>query len=221
MFSRSSVRAFYAIHRYVLLSIMALGPQQRSSFGESISSAASESRGSRTAQQIVARVAELRSVHAAFAWFRAHARELEDLQLEVTAIPAPPWGEAARSHWLKARFEELRLAEVHEDELGNVFGTLPGTDPDAPYLALSAHLDTVFPAGTPIAVTRDAGKLYGPGISDNASGITALLAIVGALRDTNIANTAPILFIGNVGEEGEGNLRGMRHIFQQPRWLES
>jgi acetylornithine deacetylase/succinyl-diaminopimelate desuccinylase-like protein len=160
-------------------------------------------------------------VHEAFAWFRAHSRELEDCQLEVTAIPAPPWGEAARGHWLKSQFEELGLADVHQDELGNVFGVRPGTDINAPYLALSAHLDTVFPAGTPIAVAREAGKLYGPGISDNASGITALLAIAGALRDTHIETTAPILFIGNVGEEGEGNLRGMRHIFEQPKWFES
>lgn len=200
---------------------MALGPQQQPSFGRAISPASGESRDTRSAQQVVARVAELRSVHQAFAWFRAHSRELEDRQLEVTAIPAPPWGEAARSHWLKSQFEELALADVHQDELGNVFGVRPGTDINAPYLALSAHLDTVFPAGTPISVAREGGKFYGPGISDNASGITALLAMAGALRDTNIETTAPILFIGNVGEEGEGNLRGMRHIFQQGKWFES
>jgi len=200
---------------------MALGPQQRPAFGEAISPAAGETRTSRTAQQMVERVAELRSVHAAFAWFRAHARELEDLQLEVTAIPAPPWGEGARSHWLKARFEGLGSSDVHQDELGNVFGIRTGSDAKAPFFALSAHLDTVFPAETEITVLREGSKLYGPGISDNGSGITALLAIAGALRDSGIANTAPILFIGNVGEEGEGNLRGMRHIFQQAKWLDS
>jgi tripeptide aminopeptidase len=200
---------------------MALGPQQRPSFGEAVSPVAGESRTARTAQQTVARVAELRSVHAAFAWFRSRARELEDLQLEVTAIPASPWGEAARSRWLKARFEGLGLAEVHQDELGNVFGIRPGADTSAPFFALSAHLDTVFPPETPITVLREGSKLHGPGISDNGSGITALLAIAGALHDSSIANSAPILFIGNVGEEGEGNLRGMRHIFQQARWLDS
>src|SRR5664279_2092719 len=120
---------------------MALGPQQRGSFGEAVSPVAGESRTARTAQQTVARVAELRSVHAAFAWFRAHARHLEDLQLEVTAIPAPPWGEVARSKWLETRFEALGLSEVHQDELGNVFGVRPGSDTVAPFLALSAHLD--------------------------------------------------------------------------------
>ncbi len=177
--------------------------------------------GEQPAQQLVARLAEMRSVHDAFAWFRSHSRELEDRQMEVTAIPAPPWGEAARSEWLKARFEELGLSDVHQDELGNVFGIRPGITSDAPHIALSAHLDTVFPPGTEITVTREAGKLYGPGISDNGSGIVALLAIAGAMRDAAIANRAPILFIGSVGEEGEGDLRGMRHIFQQRRWLDS
>jgi acetylornithine deacetylase/succinyl-diaminopimelate desuccinylase-like protein len=169
----------------------------------------------------VARLAELRPVHEAFAWFRSHSRELEDRQMEVTAIPAPPWGEAARSAWLQARFEELGLAEVHQDELGNVFGVRVGTDKEAPFVALSAHLDTVFPAGTEINIRREVDKLYGPGISDNGSGIVALLAIAGALREAAIANVSPILFLGSVGEEGEGDLRGMRHIFQQRRWLDT
>ncbi len=178
----------------------------------------SESQGLRSAQQQVAQVAELRHTHDAFAWFRDHARELEELQLEVTAIAAPPWGETARGEWLASRFAELGLSDVHRDELGNVFGIRPGADPGAPFIALSAHIDTVFPADTPISARRDAGRLYGPGVSDNSSGITALLAIAGAMQSAGLANTAPILFIGNVGEEGEGDLRGMRYIYQQPRW---
>ncbi len=196
---------------------MPLGPSTRAFSRET----STRLPGEQPAQQQVARLAELRGVHDAFAWFRAHSRELEDRQMEVTAIPAPPWGEAARSEWLKTRFEELGLSEVRQDELGNVFGIRPGTSADAPFIALSAHLDTVFPPGTEISVTREAGKLYGPGISDNSSGIVALLAIAGAMRDVSIVNLAPILFIGSVGEEGEGDLRGMRHIFQQARWLDS
>ncbi len=200
---------------------MALGPQQRTSFVRMISRDGGESHGMRTEQREVARLAELPAVHDAFAWFRSHARALEDLQLEVTSIPASPWGEAARAGWMHGRFESLGLAEVQQDELGNVFGVLPGTNISAPYVALSAHLDTVFPPDTPITVAREGGKLYGPGIADNGAGLTALLAIAGALRETGIEHAAPILFIGNVGEEGEGNLRGMRHIFQQPRWADS
>ena len=197
---------------------MGPGPPARASSTEL---SFSESQGSRSAQQQVARAAELRKVHEAFAWFRSRARELEDLQLEVTSIAAPPWGEAVRSAWLKERFSDLGLTDVHQDELGNVFAIRPGTDPNAAYIALSAHIDTVFPAGTPIEVRRDAGKLYGPGISDNSSGIVALLAIAGAMQAANLSNAAPVLFVGDVGEEGEGDLRGMRHIFQQPKWSAS
>jgi tripeptide aminopeptidase len=198
---------------------MPLGPSARALFREG--TPASKAQKERSAQQQIAALAELRSVHQAFAWFRSYSRELEDRQLEVTAIPAPYLGEAARGDWLKARFEELGLAEVHQDELGNVFGIRPGTVAETPYVALSAHLDTVFPAGTEINARREGDKLYGPGISDNGSGIVALLAIAGAMRDAPIASVAPILLIGSVGEEGEGNLRGMRHIFQQRRWLDS
>lgn len=195
---------------------MGLGPPVRAVSGEE--SPSSESQSSRSARQQVARIAELRRVHEAFAWFRSHSRQLEDLQLQVTSIAAPFHGEAARSEWLAKRFAELALSDVHQDELGNVFGIRPGSDPNAPYIALSAHLDTVFPPDTAISARRDADKLYGPGISDNSSGIIALLALTGAMHAAVIPNRAPILFIGNVGEEGEGDLRGMRHIFQQPKW---
>ena len=142
---------------------MALGPQHRISFSRMTSSDSGDSSAQRSPQHEVARLAELRAVHDAFTWFRVHGRELEDLQLEVTAIPAPPWGEAARAEWLRGRFEALGLADVHHDELCNVFGVLPGTDADAPYIALSAHLDTVFPAGTPISVKRRGRKTLRPG----------------------------------------------------------
>jgi acetylornithine deacetylase/succinyl-diaminopimelate desuccinylase-like protein len=205
----------------VLLSLMAMGPQQRAPLQQDVPAEAAESQRSRTAQQVVARLAELRGVHEAFAWFRSHSRELEDIQLEVTAIPAPPWGETARGQWLKSRFEQAGLADVHQDELGNVFGMRPGVGANALSLALSAHLDTVFPPDTPIKVEREDGKLKGPGISDNASGVTALLAIANVLQVAGVPTSAPILFIGNVGEEGEGNLRGMRHIFDQSKWFDS
>ncbi len=198
---------------------MGPGPQVRGSTWEAITR--SDSRQSRSAQQRVAGLAQLRPVHDAFAWFRSHGRELEELQLQVTSIAAPPWGESARSEWLAARFTELGLADVHRDELGNVFGIRPGTDPAAPFIALSAHIDTVFPADTPIIVRRDGNKLYGPGVSDNSSGIVALLAMAAAMQSAKLSNIAPVLFIGDVGEEGEGDLRGMRHIFQQPRWSAS
>ena len=89
------------------------------------------------------------------------------------------------------------------------------------YVALSAHIDTVFPAGTPLNVRQQGTRLYGPGVSDNGAGVTAMLAIAAVLRAVRIRHALPLVFIGNVGEEGEGDLRGMRHIFSAPRWKDS
>lgn len=167
-----------------------------------------------TPPQEVARVAAAREFHAVVEWLRAHAREIADRQLELTAIPAPPFGEQQRSAWVAEQFRHAGLKDVQVDELGNVFGVRPGTDKHARYLALSAHIDTVFAAGTKLDVRREGTKLYGPGISDNAAGVSALLAIAQALKETGTKLAMPVLFIGNVGEEGEGDLRGMRHIFR-------
>ena len=89
------------------------------------------------------------------------------------------------------------------------------------YVTLSAHLDTVFPAGTPLNVRQQGSRLYGPGVSDNGAGVTAMLAIAAALQAVGIRHALPFVFIGNVGEEGEGDLRGMRHIFSTQRWKDS
>lgn len=179
--------------------------------------------------QQIARIAELRLVHETMAWFRRNEHRIADWQLAVTAIPAAPFGEEQRSRWMRDRFEEIGLLDVHRDELGNVFGTRPGAPhlpqsagpSDTKFLAISAHMDTVFPAGTPLDVRLEGDRLRGPGICDNGAGLVALLALAAALHETNIQHRQPIVFIGNVGEEGEGDLRGMRHIFSQQRWHES
>jgi acetylornithine deacetylase/succinyl-diaminopimelate desuccinylase-like protein len=175
----------------------------------------------RAARQDVTRVAALPEVHAGFAWFRAHQRELIDAQMEVTRIAAPPFGEGLRADWLKQKFVELGLTDVHTDDIGNVLGLRPGTDSKANAVAVTAHLDTVFPPGTPVKVSREADRLLGPGISDNAAGIIGLLALAGALQETGIKTELPILFVGNVGEEGEGDVRGMRHLFGDSKWANS
>jgi tripeptide aminopeptidase len=166
--------------------------------------------------QEIARLAELPQVGSACVWFRAAESQVAQWQLDMASIPAPPFGETARGEWLKKRFRELGLAEVHADEVGNIFGILPGPGKDV--VTLSAHIDTVFPAGTPLNVRQQGERLYGPGVSDNGAGVAALLAIASAMQSSGISPSAPILFIGNVGEEGEGDLRGMRHIFSTSRW---
>src|SRR3954447_12666395 len=125
-------------------------------------------------RQSIADLASRRDVHAAFSWLRAHERETTDSQMELARVPAPPFGEQARTAWMLKRFRELGLEDVHADELGSVFGTAPCTEPGAPAVAISAHIDTVFPAGTPVEVRKDKdGKLHGPSVSDNCSGVAA------------------------------------------------
>jgi tripeptide aminopeptidase len=172
-----------------------------------------------TVQQEIARLAGLPELRAAFAWFRAQETQLAYWQLEMARIPAPPFGEAARAEWLKKRFREIGLTDVHIDEVGNVFGVRDGSAPG--FVSLSAHIDTVFPAGTPLNIRQQGTRLYGPGVSDNGAGVAALLAVAAALQSAKISPQIPIVFIGNVGEEGEGDLRGMRHIFANPRWKDS
>lgn len=169
--------------------------------------------------QEIAHLATLPEMRSAFSWMRAQEPQFAQWQLELASIAAPPFGESARGEWLVEKFRELGLDSVGSDEVGNVFGTHSGYGHG--YVSLSAHLDTVFPAGTPLNIRRQGSRLYGPGVSDNGAGITAMLAIAAALQALRIRHALPFLFIGNVGEEGEGDLRGMRHIFSTPRWKES
>lgn len=168
-------------------------------------------------QREIARIAEMRSVHAAFSYLHNQEMEFRRWQRELTEIPAPPFGEAARSEWLRQRFTALGLEDVQVDELGNVLGMLQ-SNRSAPMIGISAHLDTVFPQGTALQTREEANRLYGPGISDNAAGLIALLAVATALKRTQLQPATNIVFIGNVGEEGEGNLRGMRHLFSASPW---
>jgi len=107
--------------------------------------------------------------------------------------------------------------------VGNVFGVCAGYGKGYAnrFVTLSAHIDTVFPAATPLNIRQQGSRLYGPGVSDNGAGIAALLAVASVLVSTKISHALPLVFIGNVGEEGEGDLRGMRHVFATPRWRDA
>jgi len=175
-----------------------------------------EAQGALPAAPEIARLAALPEVRSALSSLRAQEAQFAVWQLEMARVSAPPFGETERARWLAERFRELDLQDVHIDDAGNVLGVYGGGGEQ--YVSLSAHIDTVFPAGTPLNIRQHGGRLYGPGISDNGAGVTALLATAAALRSTRLPLSTPIVFIGNVGEEGEGNLRGMRHIFCHPRW---
>lgn len=173
----------------------------------------------------VPQLAAQRRVHQAFRWLHLHDGLLLDWQRALVGIPAPPFGEQARAEWLLAQFQSMGLAETGIDSEGNVHGLLPApsdvsstTADPARALLLSAHIDTVFPAGTPIDPVIEGARLVAPGACDNAAGVTGLLAIAAALLDAAITLPCPVLFVGNVGEEGEGDLRGMRYLYQRSPW---
>jgi acetylornithine deacetylase/succinyl-diaminopimelate desuccinylase-like protein len=170
-------------------------------------------------QQEVARLAGLPEVRAAFDRFRSGESQFALWQMEATKVAAPPFGEAARGAWLADRFRELGLVDVQVDEVGNVFGVRPGYG--SRFVALSAHIDTVFPAATPLHIRQQGSRLYGPGVADNGAGIAAILAVASVLGSVRISHALPFVFIGNVGEEGEGDLRGMRHVFATPHWRDA
>ncbi|MFL6304498.1 MAG: M20/M25/M40 family metallo-hydrolase [Candidatus Sulfotelmatobacter sp.] len=170
-------------------------------------------------QQEVARLAASPEVRSAYNWFRTQEPQFLQWQMEMARIAAPPFGESARAAWLQERFREIGLDDIRIDDVGNVFGIHPGFG--RRYVALSAHIDTVFPANTPLNIRQQGSRIYGPGVSDNGAGVVAMLAIASLLRSVRVRHALPFVFIGNVGEEGEGDLRGMRHIFATPRWKDS
>ena len=167
----------------------------------------------------VTALASQRPVHAAFAWLHGNHMKIMDWQAQMVAIPAPPFLEQARSEWLAARFAEAGLSHVETDAVGNVLGWLPATklppESTGPVVVLSAHLDTVFPTGTPLNPVVDGDRLEAPGACDNGAGLAGMLAIIHALVESGTELPAPLIFLGNVGEEGEGDLRGVRHFYNQ------
>ena len=133
-------------------------------------------------------------------------------QIGLTEIPAPPFAEETRGRRMSELLEEAGLAQVQQDAVGNVVALRPGVEDGEP-LVLSAHLDTVFPAGTDVTVHVDGDVLRAPGISDDARGLAALVALARAMSEADITTRVPILFAATVGEEGSGDLRGVRHLF--------
>ncbi len=141
-----------------------------------------------------------------------HERSVEDLKL-LTEIEAPPFKEQKRAEAFLARMKALGLTDARIDAEGNVVGLRKGTG-HGPKLLISAHLDTVFPAGTDVKVKERDGKLYAPGISDDTRGLSVLLSWLKVLNDNKVQTQGDLLFVGNVGEEELGNLRGMKAIFR-------
>ncbi|MGH9569401.1 MAG: M28 family peptidase, partial [Candidatus Angelobacter sp.] len=140
----------------------------------------SRTSGANASQQAVhhevSRIAEMRAVHSAFLYLHNQEMDFRRWQRELTEIPAPPFGETQRAEWLQTRFSAAGLDEIQTDELGNVFGFLRASA-SGPLVGVSAHLDTVFPLGTQLRTRGEGSRLLAPGISDNAAGVTAMLAV--------------------------------------------
>ncbi len=167
----------------------------------------------------VSQLASLPCVHAAFQWFHRQEHQVMQWQHDLVSIAAPPFGEQQRAEWLRERFRELKLEQVEIDTEGNVLGwrraATPGT---GPCVVLSAHIDTVFPRDVPVEPALDHHRLTAPGACDNGAGVAGMLAVAAALGHAGIQASGDLLFVGNVGEEGEGDLRGIRHLYRTAPW---
>lgn len=141
------------------------------------------------------------------------AQTLED-QVRLCEIPAPPFKEAQRAKAYADAFRALGLKNVRTDRVGNVLGERPGTAP-RPHLVFSAHLDTVFPEDTNVQVTREGSVFRGPGIGDDCRGLAVVLGVVRALEKAKVQTPGTITFVGTVGEEGLGDLRGVKALFRE------
>lgn len=143
------------------------------------------------------------------------AKTLYD-QKQMTVIPAPPFKEQKRAAYYRARLQELGLQDVRVDSEGNAIGVRRGNG-KGPKLIVSAHLDTVFPEGTDVSIKEKDGRLYAPGIADDTRGLAEVLSVIRAFNATGIKTVGDIWFVGTVGEEELGDLRGVKALFREQK----
>lgn len=165
-----------------------------------------------TPATIGSRLMQEAAVKAAVDRVRRDEAQLLEEQVRLCEIPAPPFKEARRAEAYRQAFQSLGLKNVRIDTAGNVLGERPGLAP-RPHLVFSAHLDTVFSEETRVQTSRAGPVLKGPGISDDCRGLAVLLGVIKALNDGNLQTPGNITFVGTVGEEGLGDLRGVKHLF--------
>jgi acetylornithine deacetylase/succinyl-diaminopimelate desuccinylase-like protein len=165
-------------------------------------------------EQVKSVVADSR-VQRAFRFIAEHESQIEADQIRLTLIPAPPFGEGPRADAFAEDLNKIGL-QSSRDEVGNVVAAFEEFGSRA--LVIGAHLDTVFPRETRLELRRKDKALFLPGISDNGCGLVALLWTLRAAREVGLRFRTPVIAVADVGEEGEGNLRGIRHIFQAAPW---
>jgi len=154
------------------------------------------------------------AVKAALAAAKANETQTVEDQIRFCEIPAPSFKETVRGEELKRVFQQLGLQNIRVDRAGNVLGDRAGAAP-RPHVVIAAHLDTVFPEGTDVKVKRTGAVLHGPGIGDDCRGLGVLVAIVRAMKEANVTTPGSVTFVANVGEEGLGDLRGVKQLFNE------
>jgi acetylornithine deacetylase/succinyl-diaminopimelate desuccinylase-like protein len=164
---------------------------------------------------VIKKLAADNAVKAALHFVETQADTAVSRAIAVQQIPAPTFAEAERASYIETQFRQLGLADVDQDELHNVYGRYPSPQPLHPPVVVTAHSDTVFPAETDLTIRRENGRIYGPGLGDNATGVAGLFTLADTLRQNRITLPADIWFVANVGEEGLGDLKGMRRVVSQ------
>lgn len=164
--------------------------------------------------ELGAQMLRMPEVRAAVDLVRAEEMQIIDDQIRICEVEAPPFQEAKRAQLYAQMLRDAGVRNVRIDAEGNVVGERPGLKP-RPNLVMSAHLDTVFPRGTAVKVSRQGKVLKGPGIGDDCRGLADLLAVARALHKSNVTTPGTITFVGTVGEEGLGDLRGVKRLFNE------
>lgn len=166
------------------------------------------------AVQLGARLLQDPAVKTALEQLRATEPQTLKDQIRLCEVEAPPFKETKRAQLYAQMFKEIGLTNVRIDKEGNVLGEKRGTQ-SKPHLVFSAHLDTVFPEGTNVIVKREGTLLRAPGIGDDCRGLAVVLAVARAMTKASIQTPGTITFVGTVGEEGLGDLRGVKYLFRE------
>ncbi|MBI5957105.1 MAG: M20/M25/M40 family metallo-hydrolase, partial [Chloroflexi bacterium] len=144
-----------------------------------------------------------------------HPQQIVENAVAIQQVPAPTFAEQRRAAFVRERFAQYPLREISIDEVYNVYGYWPGTDPTSPALLISAHLDTVFPADTDLTIRRENDQIYGPGLGDNSLGVASLLALLDIFQAQQFQPPGDIWFVANSREEGMGDLGGIRAVWRK------
>ncbi|MDE3169479.1 MAG: M20/M25/M40 family metallo-hydrolase, partial [Acidobacteriota bacterium] len=166
----------------------------------------------RATDDAIARIAANAGCVRGLAWIEKSSTWLTEQQIRLTEIPAPELEESRRAEAVKALFAACGF-KTSIDSTGNVVAERPGSDKHSVIL-FAAHIDTVFPPNTDVRVAREGWRLIGPGISDNGAGVAAIVGLAHALHESRVESSRTIVLAGDVGEEGEGNLRGIRRLVE-------